>query len=77
MSQSSVLEKPDTKPSDTGEGKVAHLAMPDDVTRGYIEGTPILTLCGIRFVPTEDPEKYPVCTKCIAARDRIRNSNMN
>lgn len=44
--------------------KVAHIIRKEDQMKGYIEGTPVEALCGKVWVPTRDPEQYPVCEKC-------------
>ena len=61
-----VVERPDTKPSDPEleDGKVAHIIRKDDQMRGYVLGEEITALCGEKFIPTRDPERYPVCEGC-------------
>jgi hypothetical protein len=44
--------------------KEAHYAESASVTEGYITGKPVLALCGAFFVPSRDPEKFPVCSTC-------------
>jgi hypothetical protein len=34
-----------------------------------LAGTPITALCGKVWVPTRDPEKFPVCPECQAIVD--------
>jgi hypothetical protein len=29
-----------------------------------VNGTPVVALCGKVWVPSRDPEKYPVCPEC-------------
>jgi hypothetical protein len=66
VSSTEVVERPDTRPSDpeVEEGKVAHIIRKDDQMRGYVLGEEITALCGERFIPTRDPERYPVCEGC-------------
>ncbi len=61
-----VIERPSTRPSDPDleDGKVAHIIRKDDQMRGYVLGEEITALCGERFIPTRDPNKYPVCEGC-------------
>jgi len=74
-----VIERPDTRPSDPdlAEGKVAHIIRKDDQMRGYVMGEEVVALCGTRFVPTRDPERYPVCEACKQALTMIRASGGN
>jgi hypothetical protein len=50
---------------DFEEPVVSHLITREDAMNGYINGVAITALCGHVFVPTRDPEKYPLCQKCI------------
>ena len=61
--------RPDTDPTteDTDdEGRLAHIGRAGDVSRAYVTGEMIEALCGKRFVPTRDPNRYPVCPRCSA-----------
>ena len=42
------------------------------VRNAYATGTVLIALCGHRWIPTEDPRKYPVCEPCLAELQRIR-----
>lgn len=69
----------DVRPS-TGDGdhdRYAHICRKEDVTRAYITGEAIEALCGKRWVPSRDPDKYPVCPACKEAMGRIRNAGEN
>ena len=65
-----VLEPPQTEvpPPATEEGdhdKFAHIVVPASaVTEAYITGTAVTALCGKTWVPTRDPDRYPVCKTC-------------
>jgi hypothetical protein len=74
-----VTERPDTRPSDPGteEGKVAHIIRKDDQMRGYVMGEEVTALCGEKFIPTRDPERYPVCEGCKQALMLMRASGGN
>lgn len=62
----SVLEqKSENKISYQDENRFAHIAEKNSVTEGYVLGTPVVALCGEVFVPSRDPEKFPICPICI------------
>lgn len=68
-------ERPDTNLDvDTGDPQVKHIGRADDVTRAYITGTPIEALCGVIFVPSRDPDKYPLCQRCAEILERIKTA---
>jgi hypothetical protein len=50
---------------DFEEPVVSHLISKEDAMNGYINGVAITALCGHVFVPTRDPNRYPLCQKCI------------
>jgi hypothetical protein len=57
--------KPAQRETDTGEGDgYAHYARKEEITRAAIEGGTITALCGFRFSPVRDPQRFPVCPKC-------------
>ena len=56
---------PRTTHGDTGDaGDVAHYARKEDITRAAIEGGLVTALCGVKFQPVRDPQRFPVCTPC-------------
>ncbi len=53
----------------TGDGdheRFAHYVRKADIMRSAVEGTPVVALCGKRWVPGRDPERFPVCPECKA-----------
>jgi len=51
--------------------KVAHYMQERDAMRGYINGDVVEAICGVLFVPTRDPKKFPVCKKCLVELQKI------
>jgi len=43
------------------------------IMESMLSGTPIEALCGKRWVPSRDPERFPVCPECKAIHDEIRS----
>jgi hypothetical protein len=68
----SVLERPELSPTDgDGELRTHIIRRPDDrqsaeawVTEARIMGFEVEAICGFRWVPARDPERYPVCEAC-------------
>lgn len=44
--------------------KFSHYARKDKLTEAMVMGTPVVALCGKVWVPSRDPQKYPVCPEC-------------
>jgi hypothetical protein len=63
---SNVLEgtESDTLEAEESTPKFAHYAEAASVTEGYIMGRPVMAICGKLFVPSRDPNKFPICPIC-------------
>ena len=57
---------------DEDDDRLAHIGRKEDVARAYVTGETIIALCGHQFVPTRDPDRYPVCPRCKAVLEQIR-----
>jgi len=44
--------------------RFAHYVDKDDMMNAAVFGTPIKALCGKVWVPSRDPQKFPVCPEC-------------
>ena len=60
----------DTRPVlDDGDGgdhdRFSHIVRKSLLTRAMVEGMPIMALCGKEWVPSRDPQRYPVCRTCL------------
>jgi hypothetical protein len=61
-----TLVDPRTRPT-TGDGdheRFSHYVPKDKLTDAMVNGTPVIALCGKVWVPSRDPQKYPVCPEC-------------
>ena len=70
MADTELVETPEV--TDTDEPEVAHIGRREDVNRAYVTGEAIVALCGVVFVPTRDPSRYPVCKACQEVLERLR-----
>ena len=52
--------------------RFAHYVKAEDVLRAAVDGVAVPALCGKKWVPTRDPEKYPICKICVEVLARIR-----
>jgi hypothetical protein len=50
--------------SDGDHERYAHYVERNDAMLAYVEGKPIIALCGKIWVPHKDPEKFPICPTC-------------
>ena len=64
-----VLERPEeeTKLDDGGNGdadRFAHYVSRDRIAESRRTGRPVVALCGKVWVPSRNPERFPVCPTC-------------
>jgi hypothetical protein len=51
--------------------KFAHYAEKDEITKAFVDGIPIVAICGKVWVPTRDPSGFPICPKCKEMFDQL------
>ena len=52
-------------PTDEGDHeRFSHYVPKDKLTEAMVMGTPVVALCGKVWVPSRDPERFPVCPEC-------------
>lgn len=69
---------PRTTDGDTdGAGDVAHYARKDDITRAAVEGGLVTALCGVRFQPLRDPQRFPVCRACARLLEQLDQRSLS
>jgi hypothetical protein len=60
-----TVEDRRTVPTDEGDHeRFSHYVEKDKLTEAMVMGTPVVALCGKVWVPSRDPERFPVCPQC-------------
>ena len=62
----------DTELDDGDDNRFSHYVKKEDIMRSAIDGVPAVALCGKTWMPNRDPEKYPVCPKCVELMEMLR-----
>ncbi len=66
-------QRTDPTTEDGDHERFAHIVAPASaVTEAMVMGTPVTALCGKTWVPTRDPNRYPVCKTCLEVLDAAR-----
>jgi hypothetical protein len=70
MALTPTTTESDTRPLlDEGDGgdhdRFSHIVRKSLLTRAMVDGLPIEALCGKKWVPSRDPQRYPVCPTCL------------
>lgn len=69
--ETALLERPQLS---TGEGdheRFAHYVPKDRIVESAVMGTPVVALCGKKWVPSRDPSRFPVCPDCKRIHDGL------
>lgn len=63
----------DARLDDPGDhDRFSHYVKKNKIMPSAIEGTPLEALCGKKWVPSRDPEKFPVCPECKEIFEALR-----
>lgn len=57
-------ERTDVRPEDGDHERFSHYVPKDKLTEAMVNGTPCIALCGKVWVPSRDPQRFPVCPAC-------------
>lgn len=63
-SQTILDERTEHRFSDGDHERFSHYVPKDKLTEAMVMGTPVLALCGKVWVPSRNPDKFPVCPEC-------------
>jgi hypothetical protein len=54
----------DIRPEDGDHDRFSHYVRKDKLTEALVVGTPVVALCGKVWVPSRDPNRFPICPEC-------------
>ncbi len=60
---------------DGDHDRFSHYARKDRLTEAMVMGTPVTALCGKVWVPSRDPQKYPVCPGCKEVWESLKHGD--
>jgi hypothetical protein len=63
-SDTDLLTRPDLEEDDGGHDRFAHYVKKEKITESAVTGKAVRALCGKKWIPSRDPEKYPICLTC-------------
>ncbi len=52
--------------------RFSHYAPKDKIIQSAVTGKPLRALCGKLWVPSRDPEKFPVCPTCKEVYEKMK-----
>jgi len=71
MSELDLEHELDIRTESGDHDRFAHYVDRDEIADAVINGWPVIALCGKIWVPSRDPDKYPVCPECKEAYELI------
>ncbi len=67
-------ERTDQRLDDGGDhDRFSHYVKKKKIMASAVEGTPLEALCGKKWVPSRDPQKFPVCPTCKEIYEQLRD----
>ena len=65
-----------TQTTDNGDHeRLSHYVPKDKLMEAMVNGTPVVALCGKVWIPSRDPQKFPVCPECKEIWDGMREGD--
>lgn len=58
---------------DGDHDKFAHYVRKEKITESAVTGKPVRALCGKKWLPNSNPDRFPVCPACKAIYERLRS----
>jgi len=59
-----LLTKPELKVDDGDHDRFSHYVKKGKIVESAVTGKAVRALCGKKWVPSRDPEKFPICPVC-------------
>jgi Protein of unknown function (DUF3039) len=73
-----TVEDRRTQTTDQGDHeRFSHYVEKDKLTEAMVMGTPVVALCGKVWVPSRDPERFPVCPECKEAWESMKDDKFD
>ena len=70
--------RPETDEREPGDHeRFAHYVRKEKIVESAVSGTPVTALCGKKWIPSRDPEKFPICPTCKEIHSGLRKGPDN
>lgn len=53
--------------------KFAHYVRKDQILESAVTGKPVRALCGKKWLPNSNPDRFPICPDCKRIYDQMRD----
>ena len=72
--ETDTLTRPVEQEDDGGHDRFSHYVKIDKIVESAVTGKSVKALCGKKWKPSRDPEKYPICPACKEIHDGMREA---
>ena len=70
-------ERPDYRVEEGDHERFSHYVPREKLTEAMVMGTPVVALCGKVWVPSRDPQRFPVCPECKEIWESLESGDDN
>ena len=72
QSDTDTLTRPVEQEDGGGHDRFAHYIKKEKIVESAVTGKAVRALCGKKWVPSRDPQKYPICPICKEIYEGLR-----
>ena len=69
-----LLTRPELEEDDGGHDRFSHFVKKEKIVESAVTGKAVKALCGKKWIPSRDPEKYTICPACKEIHDGLREA---
>lgn len=73
-SDTDLLTRPELEEDDGGHDRFSHYVKKEKIVESAVTGKSVKALCGKKWIPSRDPQKYPICPACKKIHDGLREA---
>ncbi len=70
-----IEERTDLRPEEGDHERFSHYVPKAKLTEAMVMGTPVIALCGKVWVPSRNPDRFPVCPECKEIWQSLRSGD--
>ncbi len=63
-SDTDLLTRPELEEDDGGHDRFSHYVKKEKIVESAVTGKSVKALCGKKWIPSRDPQRYPICPAC-------------
>ena len=67
-----ILKEEEVVPDQGDHERFSHYVKKDRIVESAVMGSAVVALCGKVWVPSRDPEKFPVCPDCKKVFEKLK-----